>query len=56
MATSKVIGTSRVTGWPDEFVPVTRSVRGYSPGPSVPPLTETVTVCDVPLFEGEVEG
>ena len=42
VAIATVIGTIRVTGWPAEFVPVTRSVSEYTPGPSVPPLTDTV--------------
>jgi hypothetical protein len=56
VAIVSVIGTSRVTGCPAEFVPVTRSVSEYTPGPRVPPLTETVTFWLVPLLRVTVDG
>src|SRR4051794_11213391 len=42
VAMSKVKGMIRVTTWPALFVPVARTVSGYSPGPSDPPLIEIV--------------
>src|SRR3954470_9461584 len=42
VATSKVKGIIRVTTCPALFVPVARTVSGYSPGPSDPPLIEIV--------------
>ena len=46
----------RVTFWPAEFVPVARIVSGYSPGPSVPPLIETLTVWLSPLLRVKLDG
>src|SRR5947207_2185272 len=43
VAMSKTIGVRWVTGSPLKFVPVARRTRLYSPGPSEPPLTLTVT-------------
>src|SRR4051812_49672393 len=38
VAMSNVKGIIRVTTWPALLVPVARTVSGYSPGPSDPPL------------------
>ena len=45
-----------MTFWPAEFVPVARNVREYTPGPSVPPLTETLTAWLVPWLSVMVDG
>src|SRR5215210_7970898 len=49
VAMSKMKGIWRVTTWPALLVPVARTVRGYSPGASVPPLMVMVAV-RVPLL------
>ena len=53
VAMSSMIGISRVTFWPAEFVPVARTVSGYSPGPSGPAVDRQVDRLGVALVEGE---
>src|SRR6476469_9609498 len=45
-----------VTGCPAEFVPVARIVSGYSPGPSDPPLIETLIVWVSPFARVKLDG
>ena len=56
VAMSSRIGTSRVTVWPSEFVPVARIVRGYSPAASEPPPRLRLTDWVVPLLRVNVLG
>src|SRR6266550_2520176 len=56
VAMSKTIGMRRVTTWPSELVPVARIVSGYSPGPSDPPLIDTLIVWVMPLLRVIVWG
>src|SRR5437667_3507699 len=56
VAMSKTIGMRRVTTWPSELVPVARIVSGYSPGPSDPPLIDTLIVWVMPLLRGKLDG